>query len=122
MKTVRELQNTLKYEPHNLNSFVHLFNKKTIDYDVYLPTRGFNLQRGYVWSIEQKREIINSILIGRFIPRISILCKVDESLQVIDGKQRLSAILGFYNNDFSLDIDNKEYYFTDLPIDYRNAI
>jgi hypothetical protein len=52
-------------------------DSRKIDFDVYLPTKGINLQREKVWSLLQKRELIMSILMERFIPNICTLSLVD---------------------------------------------
>ena len=58
-------------------------------------------QRTDVWSIAKKRELIKSILLGIPIPSI-ILHKVGENHAVIDGKQRLTAIIKFLRNEYKL--------------------
>lgn len=129
MKTIRELRTTLKFNPQEINSSIKYFaDDCIIDFDVYLPSKGKNLQRDYVWSIHQKQELIWSILMNRHIPRMSMLNVVSElsdtkgTYQVIDGKQRLSAMIGFYRNAFHLEIDGGLYLFTDLPNDYQRVI
>ena len=42
--------------------------------------------------------------------------------QVIDGKQRLSAMIGFYKGEFGLIIDTINYFYKDLPEDYQRVI
>jgi len=125
-KTIRELRTSLSFNPHQINSQLKYFaTKVNIDFDVFLKTKGFNLQRDFVWSIEQKRELIWSILMNRNIPRMAmmnILKGKDDIFQVIDGKQRLSSMIDFYNNKYTLLIDSKEYYFKELPADYKNVI
>ena len=129
MKTVRELQTALRFYPQEINSSVEYFTKNCkIDFDVYLPSRGMNLQRDFVWSIEQKRELIWSVLIRRNIPRMAMVNIVSDNkdisgtYQVIDGKQRLSTMIDFYNDKFNLIIDDKSYLFSELPTDYQSAV
>jgi len=128
MKSITELRTILKFKPENINSRVDFLAEHCkIDFDVFLPTRGINLQRDFVWNIDQKREIIWSILMNRHIPRMAILNVLDDDsidgiYQVIDGKQRLSSILGFYRGEFTLLIDGKEYYYNELPKDYQRVI
>lgn len=129
MKTIRELRTSLSFTPHEINSQIKYFAEHVvIDFDVYLPTKQMNLQRNFVWDIEQKRELIWSILMNRNIPRMAMMnvltdehC-IDGVYQVIDGKQRLSAMMDFYNNKYTLVIDEKEYLFKELPTDYNNVI
>lgn len=129
MKTISELRTTLRFHPNEINSSVKFFAENcNIDFDVFLPTKGKNLQRDYVWTIDQKRELIWSILMNRHIPRMAMLNIVSNKLdtkgtyQVIDGKQRLSAMISFYRGEYTLLIDDQEYYFKDLPIDYQRVI
>jgi len=126
MKTIKELRNVLRFHPQEINSLVSFFAKHRfdgkLDFDVYLPTRGFNLQRELVWTLKQKQEIIWSILMRRHIPRMAILYTYGNVYQVIDGKQRLSAMLDFYDNKFQLEMLDGMYYFKDLPEDYQNVI
>ncbi|HUM53495.1 MAG TPA: DUF262 domain-containing protein [Chitinophagales bacterium] len=128
MKTIRELREVIDFYPHELSSQLKYFIKQNIDWDVYLPTKQRNLQRGFVWNLDQKRELINSMLMGRHIPHCAIINIVDPSdghkdiLQIIDGKQRLSAMVDFYENKFTIEIDERQYYFKELPNDYQLAI
>jgi hypothetical protein len=129
MKTISELRTSLSFSPHEINSQIQYFAERVkIDFDVYLPTKHMNLQRDFVWNIDQKRELIWSILMNRNIPRMAMMNvlvdknDIDGTYQVIDGKQRLSTMIDFYKNKFSLEIDNNFYYFNQLPVDYQNVI
>jgi hypothetical protein len=65
-------------------------------------------QRGQVWSVAQKRLLIDSLLRGYDIPKI-YLRKLPEGVsrlyEVVDGKQRLTAIWAFLGNEFRLSRD-----------------
>ena len=79
MKSIKELRTVLRFHPQEINSSIkHFAEKDNIDFDVYLPTKGKNLQRDFVWTLLQKREIIWSILMNRHIPRMSMLNIVSE--------------------------------------------
>lgn len=126
MKKIRELRRVLDFHPQEINSsIVHFATKARIDFNVFLPTKGINLQRDFVWTIEQKRELIWSIFIGRQIPRMAMINTVQDekdiegTYQVIDGKQRLSAMLGFYRGEFDIIVEGKNYFMYDLPDDYQ---
>jgi uncharacterized protein with ParB-like and HNH nuclease domain len=95
-----------------------------IDMDVFLPTKGRNLQRGFVWSLEQKRELILSIFLRKHIPHIAtidISKGTATHIQVIDGKQRVSTIIAFAKDEFTIPFEGEEYLFSQLPEDYRIA-
>lgn len=121
MKSIGEWRTVLKFQPMEGNIMLSMLNSWTIDDDVFLPSYNINLQREYCWTIEQKRELIISILMKRYIPRLAFICH-DMIYQVIDGKQRLDAFKGFYNNLFDIIIDDESYYFKDLPDDYQRVI
>ena len=123
MKSIRELRTSLPFNPQEINSSIKFFAENcNIDYNVYLPTRERSLQRDFVWEIEQKREIIWSVLMNRNIPRMSMINTYKDIYEIIDGKQRLSSMIGFFRGEFDLEIDGESYFFDDLPNDYKNVI
>lgn len=61
-------------------------------------------QRKLVWSIEEKQELIRSLMRGYPIPLILFAKYANsESYEIIDGMQRLDAICGFLENQFPVD-------------------
>lgn len=79
------------------------------------------IQRSYVWERSRKTSLIESAILGYPIPPVFAKRLVDESNKkkggniyyIMDGKQRLSTIKEFLNNEFKL---------TDLPpITYFDA-
>lgn len=128
MKSIRELRDVLDFYPTEASSRLNYFADQNIDWNVYLASKGKNLQRDFVWTLDQKRELINSVLIGRHIPHCAIVNIVDPNdsrkdiLQIIDGKQRLSSMIDFYKNKFTIKIDGAKYLLKDLPADYQTAI
>lgn len=123
MKSIKDLRTVLRFHPQEINSSISYFaNKCNVDFDVYLPTKGIKLQRDYVWTVEQKRELIWSVLMNRYIPRMAMINTSDGVFQIIDGKQRLSAMLDYYMGLYDLIIDGESFFFKDLPIDYSRVI
>lgn len=124
MKSLKELRPKIKINCSPQASSIAYLAKQKIDYNVYLPSKNKNLQRDFVWNIDQKRELIMSVFLERHIPALSLINCYTESTndlyQVIDGKQRLSTLISFYNNEFDIIIDNKSYYLKDLDEDYYN--
>jgi len=96
--------------------------KQKIDFEVYLPALKCNLQRPFVWTAQQEEELILSMLIGRTIQPLAFICRYNETLEVIDGKQRLNAMLRFYENRFSIELFGEYYFFTELPPEFMRAI
>ena len=62
-------------------------------------------QRPAVWTKAQKQLLIDSILRDYDIPKIYLYHKGNNEFDVIDGQQRIRAILAFYNNEFALPKD-----------------
>lgn len=94
-----------------------------IDFDVYLPSKQKNLQRPLVWTLEQKQELILSVLKGIKIPDISVIIYQDDSrlsterervYKIVDGKQRLSTMIDFAQSKFPIVWEGKEYFLNDL--------
>lgn len=70
----------------------------------YLVNRQY--QRKLIWTIEEKQNFIDSIIKGFPIPIILLaepLGRKDGTLEIIDGMQRMNAIMSFITNDFSFD-------------------
>lgn len=63
-------------------------------------------QRKLIWTLDEKRRFIDSIYSGFPIPLILLAgdkTKMDDSLEIIDGMQRLNAIMSFIENEFTVD-------------------
>jgi hypothetical protein len=55
-------------------------------------------QRYYVWSVNQASRLIESLFIGLPIPLIYLNEELNGTFTVVDGQQRLSAIIEFVQN------------------------
>lgn len=73
-------------------------------------------QRDYVWSTEQKQSFINSLVQGKTTIKPTYLYNnvpINEPMyEVLDGKQRINAVLSYMKNEFSVN----GFYYRDLPI------
>ncbi|MCQ4618953.1 DUF262 domain-containing protein [Corynebacterium sp. CCUG 59401] len=89
-------------------------------------------QRKVVWPQEAKDSLMETILLGYPIPEIYLEYATDaegnQTVSVVDGQQRLSALIQYLSNDYSLDslsdersLEFREKYFQDLPEDVRKA-
>jgi|ERR1051325_1043934 hypothetical protein len=89
-----------------------------IDFEVFLPSKGINLQRDFVWDLFQKQQLIISLLKGIKIPHLSIIQyspnEQERVYKIIDGKQRLSTLISFYRNEFSIEWEGENYYYQEL--------
>lgn len=61
-----------------------------------------SFQRENVWTKKQKSQLIESLLLGIPIPYLYLYEGKFGNLIVIDGRQRLSAIFEYLNNEFAL--------------------
>ena len=86
------------------------------------------VQRGVVWDNDRKSFLIDSILQGYEVP--SLYAKRTESgvYDMLDGKQRSTAIFQFINNEFALTgmseqfEDFEDMYFDQLDEEMKDAI
>jgi len=123
--------------PFHINRGISSFRLKDLisdareyvfDLDVFLPSAGMNLQRGFVWTEDQKAQLILSILKGIRIPPLTFILKKDrlasenQVWQVIDGKQRLSAMIDFVEEKFPVRWEGVDYFLNDLPEDCRREV
>lgn len=63
---------------------------------------GHLVQRGYVWERARKVNLIMSIIEDYSVPPIYTRKNEDGTYDVLDGKQRMEAIYGFIQNEYSL--------------------
>ena len=115
-KSVLEKELDNKSQCHYKSKTISFFNYGFKNSKINLNP---SYQRGEVWCNSGKVFLINSLLCGISIPPI-ILNQADMSIdkfEVIDGKQRISTILGFINNNFPVIIGQKKIYFSKIPDD-----
>lgn len=76
-------------------------------------------QRNAIWTVDKQTSFIESIFMDLLIPPIYVVeipgenMLEDSSYEVVDGKQRLTAIFNFIKNDYKLKKRALEY-FTDI--------
>ena len=90
-------------------------------YEAYRNNKLFinrRYQRKLVWSQQEKKDLVESILLQYPIPLV-LLASQNDKYEIIDGMQRLNAIFGFIENHFPVFISNSDKYFN-IP-DYTFA-
>lgn len=77
-------------------------------------------QRNYVWDMDDKIALLDSIFAGLDIGKFVFVTKEDgtHGYEILDGKQRLSTLLEFYENRWAY---NGKYY-NDLSAKDQNTI
>lgn len=87
-----------------------------------------NFQRRSVWTSKAKSYLIDTIIKGKPMPKVLITQKVEEKRNVrtvVDGQQRLRAIIEYVEDGFALsrahnaDYPNKK--FSQLPIEVKES-
>ena len=72
-------------------------------------------QRKLVWTLPEKKALIDTLLKGYPVPLFLTYCenpnKKDSPMDVIDGLQRLEAIFAFIDNEFPVEYEGKIQYF-----------
>lgn len=136
---LREKERFTKIEARYSEFFSDKLGNQT-DFDIFLKTKNRNLQRPYVWKQRQKEELINSIILNKYVPPITVIRitlpfsedglnnRLSRSISnedffthqylLIDGKQRLMTVNSFVNNEFKY----KGFLFKKLPPDYQRRI
>lgn len=61
-----------------------------------------DFQRGRVWSVSKQQKLIDTILRGWAVPAVHLLVLKDHRLAVLDGQQRLNAMIDFLNDKFKV--------------------
>jgi hypothetical protein len=90
------------------------------DYEDEMLVLAPDFQREFVWTLKQKSELIESILMGIPLPMIYFFEGDNGVLQVVDGKQRLTTLFQFLANEFPLSqslsilVDHKGKRYKDL--------
>lgn len=85
--------------------------------EAFLVNRRY--QRKLVWTVEEKRSFINSIVNGYPVPLIllaEVSTEAGRKLEIIDGMQRMNAIMSFIDQEFDLE---GEYFDLDTMADTK---
>jgi len=94
-KEERKLETT-SYD-YSVDYLVHLMREESKKIILVVP-----FQRKYIWKDDRASLLIESIIMNVPIPPLYFSEEPDNNWLVIDGLQRLTAILKFYNNEFAL--------------------
>lgn len=115
-----DIQSPISYNANSLFLRPNITSKYKyiIDYEVKL-SNGKSLQRDFVWNIEQKRSLILSMIKELQMPNFAVALERSNDMKttifrIIDGKQRLSTIEQFVNNEFCLVHNGQEYFYKDM--------
>ncbi len=85
--------------------------------EVFLVNRRY--QRKLVWTIDEKRSFLDSIVNGYPVPLVllaEVKTEKGRKLEIIDGMQRMNAIMSFIDQEFDL---NDKYFNLDTMADTK---
>ena len=88
----------------SISSIINDLNNNSIDLDV-------EYQRDIVWGCDKQKLFIDSIIKGIAPNPVIMNIDINGNKQCIDGKQRLTSINNYYNNKFTVIVDNQELYY-----------
>jgi len=110
-------------DPFLINNLIGLNRIKEYDFEIYLPKYGINLQRPYVWKDYQQSEYIISILQERPLENVIVIqhetTEGKITMQILDGKQRLTTIQKFLLGEIPVTINNKKVWWDDFDKDAK---
>ena len=110
-------------DPYLINNLTGVKPRKDYDFEIYLPKYGINFQRPYVWEDYQQSEYIISILQERPLDNIIVIQHESEegktTMQIVDGKQRLTTIQKFLLGEIPVTINNKKVWWSDFDEDAK---
>lgn len=72
------------------------------------------------WSPQKVHELVTSFLNGDFVPNV-ILWRVGETLFVIDGAHRLSAIAAWVQDDYGVGDHSRKFFKNHIPPEQEKA-
>lgn len=108
--------------PQTIAWFVDLYHGEQLDLS---PP----YQRLSVWNLEYRQYFIDTIMRNYPSPQVFLDVEITDGgrtlYHVVDGKQRLSAILDYLNDEFSTSQKHSgvtlgDKYYSDLPADVKN--
>lgn len=119
-----EIMKLQAWDP-DIRSLVDRINNEDIDLQP-------DFQRQEVWARGKQRKLVDTILREWSIPPVHLVVTANNTLEVLDGQQRLAAIRDFLNDDIRVDgnvapkdpsiaaLHNKKY--SQLPTDIRRRV
>jgi len=76
---------------YKLSMLLWIWNEDKLNTDL-------DCQRGYVWTEDRQQGLWDTLLFGHRIPEIHAIRAANASLDVMDGKQRITTLMNILNN------------------------
>lgn len=85
-----------------------------------------DFQRGFVWDVSKQSRLIESILMRIPLPVFYVAEDPKGRLIVVDGRQRLTSLQRFFNDELELDLNGRAdlngLRFSDLDVRLQNRV
>jgi hypothetical protein len=110
MVNSQKISCSTEYVSWSIHLILERLNTKQIDLDP-------DYQRAPVWTVKRQAGLINSIIQGYPIPSLMLVEKYVDNKKIyacLDGKQRCTAIQAFINDKVTVDINGKQYKYSNL--------
>ena len=94
----------------NINTIIYHHREDEIYFDE-------TYQRDYVWSTIEQQQLLQAIFTQSPIDSIAVVINEREStkyFEIVDGRQRITTILKFVDNEIPFIVNDKEIFFKDL--------
>ena len=92
---------------------IYKFYKEQYKKDLFYVNRKY--QRKLVWTLQEKKDLIDTIYRKYPIPMFLIASYIDTDnllkWEIIDGLQRINAIVSFIDGDYAISFENNYGYF-----------
>jgi len=85
----------IREEPHSIFDFMRKYDQGKLIIDP-------DFQRNLVWSLEQKSQFIESIILNFPLPAFYVNQRSDGKYNIVDGLQRTTTLHGFVNDEYKL--------------------
>ena len=113
---------TRRYEVHDMSTDSEKISNIFSDYfksNLFKVNRKY--QRKLVWTLQEKKDFIDSLLNEYPVPLFIFARRRDYEngeREIVDGLQRLDALFSFMKNEFSVMWEGKEQYFNIRALNY----
>ena len=71
-------------------------------------------QREYVWGETEQQAFLSAFFSDFPFGNISVVIDDQDVIEIVDGKQRLTTLLKFYDNEIGLNVNGEKVFYRDL--------
>jgi len=103
------------FSDYTVETWVSFFERNRLNLSPYY-------QRDYVWGFNEQQQFLRSLISGLPVSAISTVKDEKEFVyEIVDGKQRLTTLKLFVENEIPIHLNGESIYYKDLTLGERNA-